>query len=296
MKPIKILVDSCADLPEDLRKQYEIDFIEFSVYFEGKEVKCSRDHRHFSVEKIYDALRDGHRAYTLPATEQEIRTIFKKFLRQGYDILYIASCEKQSSTIEKARRIATEFVGEGNDNRIEIIDSLNAGAAIGILAVHAARVKSHGMTLDEIKDEILRVRKNVLQYATVETLTYLSKANKVNARSAALGNLFNIKPILISDAEGNQVSISNIKGREASVKEIVRLFMENVENAEAQNIVITHGDDEAAAQYVREELERNNFKCKNIYTVCVGPMVGITAGPGMVAIYGFGKEVTYKGK
>lgn len=294
MKPVKILCDSCSDLTKDIRDKYSIDSIDFSIYIDGKEIYAD-PWVNVAPEDLYDTLRRGERVYTLPATEQEIKKKFYMYAND-YDILYIAACEKQSTTIQKARRIATEMMEKNSDYRIEIVDSLNASIGQALVTLKAAEFLAQGMTMEEIISEVSKLRNNVLEYATVDTLTYLSKANKINARSAALGNLFDIKPILISDADGNQVALKNVRGKNKSINTLVDLFLENVLNPEEQEIFIIHGDDFDTAQVVKEMLVSRGLVCKNINVFCVGPVVGITTGPGMVGIFGFGKEVTFRGE
>lgn len=294
MKPIKIFTDSCSDMIEKTRKALDVISIDFTIYSDRKEITAD-PWKAIQPSELYDSLRMGNRIYTLPATEYEIRNKFKKYVKD-YDILYVAACEKQSTTIVKARRVAEELMSSDPNYRIEIVDSLNASIGESMVTMEACRLRDEGLKMEEIIEKLLPIRNRVIQFATVDTLTYLSKANKINARTAALGNLLRIKPILISDADGNQTSMKSIKGKENSLNEIVKLFMENVENPENQIVTIIHGDEFESAEIVEQKLIDSGLKCKSIEKFCVGPVVGITTGPGMVGIFGFGKEVTYRGE
>ncbi len=293
-KPIKIFCDTCSDLTEDVRKERDIVSIDFTIFYRGKEISGD-PWKEVSPKELYDGMRGGERAFTLPATEYEIKTKFKKYMND-FDIIYVAACEKQSRTITKAKRIASLLMKENEDVRIEIIDSLNASVGQMMVTLKACDLRDEGKTVDEIVEETNKCRNNVLQFATVENLIYLSKANKINARSAMLGNMLGIKPILISDADGRQTSLGSVKGRANSINAVIDKFMENVENPEKQDIYIIHGDDEKTTSEMRETLLQKGLVCKEIHLFNVGPVVGITTGPGMVGIFGFGKEVTFRGE
>lgn len=293
MKPIKIMTDSCSDLTEDIRKRKDIISIDFTVFINGKEI-CADPWKVLKAHGLYGALRGGESIFTLPATEYEIRTKFKRYSKD-YDILYIGACEKQSTTILKAKRVAEELMDADPNCRIEILDSLNASMGQGMVVLKACEFRDQGLPMEEIIEKTAAIRNNVVQFATVDTLTYLSRANKINARSATFGDLLDIKPILISDAEGKQTAMSRIKGRENSLNEIIRLFMENVTDEKDQEIYIIHGYNIASARAVEKELLRRGFNPRKITILCVGPVVGITTGPGMVGLFGFGKEVTFVG-
>ena len=293
-KPIKIFCDTCSDLTEEIRNERDIVSIDFTIFFKGKEINAD-PWAEVSPKELYDSMRYGERAFTLPATEHEIKTKFKKYMND-YDIVYVAACEKQSKTIVKARRIAEYLMKKYEGVRIEIIDSLNASIGQMMVTLKACDLRDEGKSVEEIVKGTEAIRNKIIQFASVETLTYLSKANKINARSAMLGDFLKIKPILISDADGNQTSIGSVKGRENSINEIVKRFMENVLKPEDQEIVVIHGDDEATAEKVKNLLIEKGLVCKEIQLYNVGPVVGITTGPGMVGIFGLGKEVTYRGE
>lgn len=294
MRNIRIMTDSCADLPVSYQEEKNIAVINFSIYLNGQEIYVDPAWSNISSASLYGFLRKGVRVWTLPATLHEIRTRMREVLEEGSDIIYIGTSERQSTTVTKARRVAKSLQKDFPDARIAIVDSLNASIGITLCVKHAVECLEKGMNFDEIVASTEAMRNNVIQFATVDTLTYLSKANKINARSAALGNLFKVKPILISDALGNQTAMSRVKGRENSINEIVRLFLENIVEPENQVIYIIHGDDAAVAKTVKDKLKQSGVTFKGIETICIGAVVGVTTGPGMVGLFGLGKEVTFK--
>ena len=296
MRKIQIMTDSCADFDDSFSKKYDIACIDFTIYFRNKEINVNVGYDHkVKAREIFDALRNGERIYTLPASEYEIEKKLRRYLDNDADILYIGCCAKQSSTVTKVNKI-TKKLSKEYQNRIEVIDSLNAGAGEGLLVIEACKKLEEGLQFDDIKKHIYRIRKNVIQYAVPENLSFMSRANKINAGTAIIGNMLGVKPVLISDKNGVQCALKNVKGREESLKEIVRLFKENVVDSETQDVTIIHGDDEEAANYVKNLLLDDGFVCQNVFVICIGPSVGITMGPGMVGIFGFGKTVTFEEK
>ena len=296
MNPVRLFTDTNCDLPKDVRHEHQIGLINFSIYLNDKEISLDPDWRTIKPSELYDTLRNGGRVYILSTTDFEIEKKFRRHLLRGEDVLYVGACGKQSRTLAKAERIAEKLRIEFPEQRVEIIDSLNASVGQGFVVMKAAECLQAGMELDEVIEQTKAMRNNVIEFCTVETLTYLSKANRVDARAAMFGNLFNIKPIIISDAEGNQTSIMKVKGRQAALDKIAELFLENVIDPENQEVYITHGDDIDAAEYVKKKLLDSGVKFKKINVQVVGAIIGVSTGPGMVAIFGMGKEVTYKEK
>ena len=296
MNPIKIFSDTNCDLYEDVRSQHNIDLINFSIFINGEEIALDPDWKAIDEKTLYNTLRSGSKIYILSTTDREIRAKFRKYLKEGYDILYVGCCGKQSKTLFKVLRIAEKLREEFPDQRVEIIDSLNASIGQGFVVLKACELAEQGLSLDEVIKQTEAMRNNVIEFCTVESLTYLSKANRVKASTAIFGNLFKVKPILYSDAEGNQTSIKKVKGRIQSVDEVVKLFLENVTEPENQEVYIIHGDDIEIANYVKDKLLKSGVQFKGINIMVVGAVIGVSTGPGMVGIFGMGKEVTTVGK
>lgn len=296
MNPIKIFSDTNCDLNEEIRTAHNIDLLDFSIFINGEEIALDPDWKAIDDKTLYNTLRSGSKVYILSTTDREIKTKFRKYLRDGNDILYVGCCGKQSKTLFKVIRIAEELREEFPEQRIEIIDSLNASIGQGFVVLKACELAEQGLSLDEVIKGTEAMRNNVIEFVTVETLTYLSKANRVKASTAAFGNLFKVKPILYSDAEGNQTSYKKVKGRKESVNEMIKLFLENITEPEKQEIYITHGDDLETAKYIKEKLIASGVTFKGINTIVVGPIIGVSTGPGMVGLFGMGKEITTVGK
>ena len=90
--------------------------------------------------------------------------------------------------------------------------------------------------------------------------------------------------------------IYSIEKEIQSVDEVVKLFLENVTEPENQEVYIIHGDDIEIANYVKDKLLKSGVQFKGINIMVVGAVIGVSTGPGMVGIFGMGKEVTTVGK
>lgn len=293
MNEIEVLIDSSADLPASIRRKYGIRCINFTLFTMGDEFKADPDWNSISASKLYDSMRQGQRYYTLPATELEITNVFTRYLKKNRDIIYVAISESMSTTIVKARRIAKALRADYPDNKIVIIDSLNATAGQGLLAVEACRLRDEGKTIEEIAEAVEAMRLNVVEYCVPERLSYMSAANKVKPATAILGDLVGIKPILTADVKGYQASIRQVRGHEEALRQMVDMFIEDVENPEEQTIYVLHADDRNVSDFVTALLKEKEFKCQKLVVDYFGPVVGCVTGPGTIAMLGLGKERTF---
>lgn len=294
MKKIKILTDSCSDLDGKLLEKYDIDYARMNTVYQDKETPASLTWEYFTPKQLYDTIRKGERVTTTQVPMQEYVQIFKKYLDQDYDIIYIGCSSKQSGSVNTATTVSQELLEDYPDSRIACIDSLNACMGEGLLAILASELNESGISFGEIVDEVKASRNRVNQYCTVHSLDTFRRAGRVKASSAFFGNLMNIKPILISDADGEQTPIKKSHGRSKSLREIVSLLAESIEKPEDQTVYIAHSDCSDEELDLIKQLITDQIKCKDIYTVYIGPIIGASIGPDAISVFAFGKEVTYR--
>lgn len=295
MAKVKIITDSCSDLSGELLQKYDIDYVKMRFVCDGVESEASLLWENLSAKDFYDLMREGKRITTTQVPMQEFESVFGKYLAEGYDIVYIACCSKQSSSVNTGTVVARRLITEYEGRTVHCIDSLNASMGEGLLAIRAAELRDAGLSADEIAERIKACRKSVNEYVAVHSLDALRRAGRVKASAAFFGNLLGVKPIIISDKNGVQTPIKKVKGRRTSLDEIVSLTKTSIREPEKQTVYISHADcSEAELAYVKEAVLRE-IPCKDVYMNEIGPIIGASIGPDAIAIFSFGEEVTFEG-
>lgn len=295
MAKVKIITDSCSDLSGELLQKYDIDYVKMRFVCDGVESEASLLWENLSAKDFYDLMREGKRITTTQVPMQEFESVFGKYLAEGYDIVYIACCSKQSSSVNTGTVVARRLITEYEGRTVHCIDSLNASMGEGLLAIRAAELCDAGLSADEIAERIKACRKSVNEYVAVHSLDALRRAGRVKASAAFFGNLLGVKPIIISDKNGVQTPIKKVKGRRTSLDEIVSLTKASIKEPEKQTVYISHADcSEAELAYVKEAVLRE-IPCKDVYMNEIGPIIGASIGPDAIAIFSFGEEVTFEG-
>lgn len=291
---IKILVDSCADLTGELLEKYDIDYARMNTVYEGKETKASLTWEYYSPSELYGIMRNGNRVTTTQVPVEEFTRIFKLYLDQGYDIIYVGCATKQSGSVNTGFVTAREILKNYPGRRIECIDALNACIGEGMLGILASELNKEGKSFDEIVETVKARRNNVNEFCTVHTLDFLKKAGRVTASKAFFGNLMGVKPILIADADGTQTPIKKAKGRMGSFTEVVNSMAEAIENSEDQYIFLAHADCAQEEVDVLTDMVKAKIPCKGVIPIVIGPIIGASVGPDTIGLWAWGREVTYR--
>lgn len=295
MSKYAIITDSTSDLCKDFRRQYNIDYVQMNISYDDKELPASLDWEIYTPKELYDTMRSGKRIRTTQVPYETFKQKFTSYLEQGQDVLYISCSSALSGSVNIARIVKDELASEYPNNKVVIVDSLISCLGQGLLVMKAAELREAGKTIEEVQTYLEENKLKVNQVCTVETLDYLKRAGRVKASSAFFGNLFGVKPIIISDVIGQNYAFKKIKGRVASMNFLVEYMKENIIDPENQTIYVVHADSIEDANYLKEHILQA-VKCKDVYIDNIGPIVGASTGPGTVAIYFVGKEVTIKGE
>lgn len=297
MRPVKVLTDSVSDIPKVLREQYDIDYLLCSIVWDGKELPANLDWALYSAKDFYNAMRDGKRITTCQVAPPEFEEKFNKYVGEGYDIVYVACSSALSASVGTGSLVAAKIMEQNPDCKIICVDTKMAVGGLALLAIEAAKFAAQGHGADEVAEHMEKVSPCMNQWATVDDLRYLKRAGRVKAGAAFFGNLFGIKPILISDANGMNYAIRKVKGRKNAMEDCIQSLKESIcyegnpYPVSEQTIYVGHADcledAEACAERIKEVINP-----KDVFINYIGPIVGSTVGPGTIAIYGFGKEVT----
>lgn len=295
MRPVKIITDSCSDLVRELREQYDIDYARMKTVYHDQEQWASLDFEYYTPKELYDIMRGGERILTTQVPIAEFERIFRLYLEQGMDIVYIACSSRQSGSVNTAVMVSNELQQEYPDAAVYCVDSLNACVGEGALAVRAAEYRDKGMSAKEVYEHIMADRKLINEFCTVHSLDGLRASGRVKASSAFFGNLLGVKPIIIADVNGDQTPIKKVKGRKNSIAELVALTKESIIDPEHQRIYIAHADCADEAEMLADRI-RSEIPCSQIVIGYIGPIIGASIGPGAIAVFSFGKEVTFEAK
>lgn len=293
MRDFVILTDSTSDLTREMREQYNVDYVAMNYVIDGVEYKASLDWENHGVKEYYDLMRNGTRVFTTQVPKNVYYDAFKSALDAGKDVIYIACSSALSASINAARLVAEELMQAYPEAGIYCIDSLISSLGQGYLVMEASRKRAEGLNAADTAAYIESIKLCINQCGTVASLEYLHRAGRVKASKAFFGNLFGVKPIIISDRKGQNYAYKKAKGivnaRVAIAEHIVQAA-----NGVYENLFLTHADCLEDIELLRDEILKL-APFKNVIISTIGPIVGASVGPGTVICFCHGTEVMIEG-
>lgn len=293
MKDFIILTDSTSDLTLELRQQYGIEYVAMNYVVDGIEYKASLDWESHEPKQFYDLMRGGKRVFTTQVPRDTYENAFRDALDAGKDVLYISCSSALSASINMARLVAQELMEANPGAGIYCVDSLISSLGQGYMVMEASRKRSAGLSAADTAAYIESIKLCVNQCGTVASLEYLRQAGRVKASKAFFGNLFGVKPIIISDRKGQNFAYKKAKGI-GNARVAIAEHIAQAANGVYEELFLTHADCVADIELLKEEILKV-APFKKVTTSYIGPIVGASVGPGTVIAFCHGTEVMIEG-
>lgn len=291
MSKFQIFTDSCSDLTTSMRKKYGIEYFRMNIVLDGEEKPADLDWKEYTYEEFYGWMYAGRKIKTTQVPITEFVNRSREYLQKGIDILYISCSGKLSGSINMFELAKEQLLEEFPNAKMFGVDSMCATGAEGLLSIQASLLQKEGKTLEEVVQWLEDNRLKFTFWATVDDLKYLKNAGRIKGGKAFFGNMFGVKPILISDALGNNLAIKNVRGTKASLDELIVGAKEHI-NENTKVIFVGQGKAEGSAAKLKERVGAELGLPVEEFPI--GPIIGTSCGPGVVCLCWFGDEITIK--
>ena len=266
---VKVVTDSACDLPQELADELGITIVPLTVRFGEEEFLDRRDLTAAEFWARCDA------SPTLPETAAPSPGAFEAAYRaaaeEGHDGVVAVLLSGGLSATLQAAQVAAD--GVSDVIRVRTVDSQQASAALGVIALNAARWAATGGKVDEIADGAEDEARRTRLYAMFDTLEYLRKGGRIGRAQAFLGSMLSMKPVIeLVDGVVEPESRQRTRGRS-----IQHLAAKVREAMPVEHLLLLHADapdHEELLGMISELVPRDD-----IIVTKIGAVIGTHAGP-----------------
>ena len=271
---IKIIADTTCGLPLDILKQAGIEVLPQIITF-GNET--FRDDTEMDTGSFLQKLRASK---TLPGTAAPppalYTPIYDQILAAGDTALVITPSAKVSGTF----RSATVAAGDFQTDQIHIIDSKTVAGGLGSLVLAAKKWVDAGLTIEEVKENIMDMASRERLFFLVPTLEYLHKGGRIGGASKLVGTILQIVPIL-TVKEGQVESFDKVRSVKQAIRTIVNMNTEYCKDNPEPYLTISECDSEPLLTQVSQELTAATG-IQDIPRYTIPPAIVVHVGPGVI--------------
>ena len=283
MRPIKIFVDSTADLSPELIEKYDLTVIPLYVTIGGRAYK---DMYEISAKDIFD---NYEKTKELPKTSAVSVTdyieAFRPAVEEGFDIIHFTISSDFSACYQNAC-IAAEELGH-----VYPVDSRNLSTGIAQLTLLAAEMAAKGdMDAEHIAEYVRKVTERVDVSFIINNLEFLYRGGRCSGVAALGANLLKLKPCI--EVVGGKMSVGKkYRGSfEKCAAQYVRDRIAGDDSIDLHRIFLTwSGCDRALIDSLKEDIKSyQNFE--EVIDTEAGSTISGHCGPGCLGILYIHKE------
>ena len=275
-KKVNIIVDSTADITEDVKERLTV--VPLTLRFGDEEYTEGVT---IQKKEFYQKLIESD---VLPKTSQAVPAdfsdIFEKIAAAGESAVVITLSSKLSGTWQSAMIAAREY-----EDSVYVVDSRNVAIGTAILAKLALRLVDEGMGAREIAERLEKEREKICLIAMLDTLEYLKKGGRISAAAAFAGGVLSIKPV-VCIRDGEIVILGKARGSKQGNNLLVSEIRKTggIDFTKPILLGYTGLDDTLLQKYIEDSKALWEEGISSLETTMIGSVIGTHAGPGAVAV------------
>jgi len=289
-----IFADITCDLSPAIRERFGVDgyLKSYMSTPDAENIEGRLDLSDEEIDAFYVSLKANKNKYkTAAPSVEEIAAYFETFLQQGRDVLALSISSKLSATYNLMIR-AKEIVCEKYPERkVFVIDSRRYSLALGLLTIKACQLRAEGCAIEQNAEMLEKIKTTVHQMGSIDDLFWVASKGRISHAQAFFGSVAGIKPMGDFDADGMATVLTKVSGYEKVYKTIVEYVGKTMQSANEQIIIVAHSARRKQSEILAAKI-RETIKPKEVLMCNINQMSGINAGPGLLAAYYFGTEIT----
>ncbi|MGN0350642.1 MAG: DegV family protein [Roseburia sp.] len=271
-----VVTDSNSGIFEEEAKKMGIYVVSMPVIINDKTYYEGVDLTH---EEFYQCLTECKKVSTSQPSLAEITEIWDRVLSEGYsELVYIPMSSGLSNSCQTAKMLANDY-----DGKVQVVDNHRISVTQRQSVEDAIKLVQKGYHAEEIKKILEETAYDSIIFVGVETLRYLKKGGRVTPAAAAMGELLNIKPILIIEGEKLD-AFAKARGTKNAKKRLIEEMQKRAEKMKKDGAKIRVGV--AGSFLIKEEdqewmeMVQEAFKGEEIHYDPLTFSVGCHVGPG----------------
>lgn len=273
-RPVSIITDSAADLPEEIVRAHGVHVTplllvdEDRTYRDGVEITAREFHQRLAEEAPVPTTSQ-------PAPADFLET-YARAAEDGEVVLGVILGSGLSGTLASAQAAAGRFHGAP----VYLVDSLGASLLTGLMAMKACELAELGTPPEEIVTRLNAMRRRSNIVFTVDTFDRLLASGRVGRGRALLGSVLSVKPILGLDDHGKVTPLGKAMGRKRAQQVLLDTVAAAIPEGATARFGIVHVGDDDVVEPVSEILRQRYGRDVEILTAPATPVVATHLGLG----------------
>jgi len=248
----KIILDSCGELPEELKK--DVHFENVPLGLEVGEYQILDDES-FNQKEFLQKVAEYPKSpkSSCPSPEK-----YMEAYHADADHIYVVTLSGNLSGSYNSAVLGKNLYHETyGDKDIYVVDSCSASCGETQIALLAQELEEENKySFEEIIEKLEAYKETMHTYFILDSLETLRKNGRLSAVKAVIASTLSIKPVMGATNEGVIIQLSQAIGMKKGIQKMVDVIMKEAGNSAEKRLMITHCNCLERAEYTRELLEK----------------------------------------
>lgn len=270
----KILVDSCTDLPKQLKEDSHIKVIPLSLMVDDNVFVDNEDFNQNEFLRTMKASPNSPKS-ACPSPDDYM----KEYGGEG-DIYVVTLSAELSGSYNSAELAKRLYLEENPKKNIVVFNSRSASVAQTLITMKIKEFISEGYSFDDIVQKVTSFISEMKTKFVLESLDNLRKNGRLSHLQAIVANVLNIKPVMAATPEGTITKLEQGRGISKALVSMAKIIERDVIKPQERILAISHCNCFERAQFVKDEImKRVPFKdCFIVDTAGVSTMYANEGG------------------
>lgn len=249
MRTYKIVVDSCCEIPEEIKNEILVERVPLTLEVGDTIVIDDDNFDQASFLKMVDECPTAAKSACpsperyMEAFDAEVERVYVVTLTSKLSGSYNSAILGKSLLEESSRKVP----------KIHVFDSLSASVGETQLILKIKELEEAGKSFEEVVEQVEAFRDEMKTYFVLDNLDTFRKNGRLTGIKALGVSKLNIKPIMYA-LEGVVAQKSQAIGSKKALHKMADILLEEGKNLHEKILIISHCNCLERAQLVRDRL------------------------------------------
>lgn len=247
----KIIIDSCGELPENLKKDEHFCNVPLELDVDGYLITDDDTFDQLDFLKRVKNSVKGPKS-SCPSPERYM-SAFDGDADNIYVITLSGKLSGSYNSAVLAKGLYEEEHGKDSKN-IYVFNSKSASIGETIIGLKVQEYEEAGLAFDEVVKKTEEYIASMNTFFVLETLETLRKAGRLSNIKAFVANTLNIKPVMGSTKEGTIQQLGRARGMKKALMKMVEDAVASTKDCSERILAISHCNCPQRAEFVKEQI------------------------------------------
>ena len=247
----KIIIDSCGELPENLKKDEHFCNVPLELDVDGYFITDDDTFDQIDFLKRVKNSVKGPKS-SCPSPERYM-SAFDGDADNIYVITLSGKLSGSYNSAVLAKGLYEEEHGKDSKN-IYVFNSKSASIGETIIGLKVQEYEEAGLAFDEVVKKTEEYIASMNTFFVLETLETLRKAGRLSNIKAFVANTLNIKPVMGSTKEGTIQQLGQARGMKKALMKMVEDAVASTKDCSERILAISHCNCPQRAEFVKEQI------------------------------------------